>query len=174
MPPLRDSRSQAYARIYWRLELFLALMVMRNVRQILLADDDAEDALVIQLALKRAGAEDPVHVVTSSEEVIAFMNGEGEYANRALYPLPTLVVLAIRLPLLRDFRALRWIRQRPQYNAIGVVVLSGVEYDNERAIAHELGADRYIVMPSDFWDLVNVAHRIRQRWLDSGGQQAAA
>jgi hypothetical protein len=49
-----------------------------------------------------------------------------------------------------------------------------MEYDDERRITQELGADCYKVKPLDFNDLVQIPERIRERWLEPGEQRAAA
>jgi DNA-binding response OmpR family regulator len=147
---------------------------MPNLPHILLADEDDQYAFILQLALRKAGIESPVHRVTNRDQVIDYMDGAGRYADRVYYPLPATIILALRLPLQDDFKALRWVRQRPEFNNIHIIVLSGMECDDERGIAQELGADCYKVKPLDFRGLVHIAQRLRERWLKAGEQQAAA
>ena len=147
---------------------------MPDLPHILMAEDDDQYAFIIQLALKKAGIQNPVHRLTSRDEVIDYMDGSGRYADRVSCPLPTAIILALRLPLEDDFKALRWVRQRPEFNNIHIIVLSGMEYDDERGIAQALGADCYKVKPLDFRGLVHIAESIRERWLEPGEQQAAA
>ena len=141
---------------------------------ILLAEDDDQYSFIIGLALKMAGVENPVQRVSSRDQVIDYVDGAGRYADRVSYPLPAAIILALRLPLQDDFKALRWVRQRPEFNNIYIVVLSGMEYDGERGIAQALGADCYKVKPLDFRGLVHIAEHIRERWLKPDEQQAAA
>jgi DNA-binding response OmpR family regulator len=147
---------------------------MRDLRHILLAEDDDQYACIIQFAFKKAGIENPVDRLTSRQEVIGYMSGEGRYADRASYPLPGTIILGLRLPLEDDFEALRWVRLRSEFADIHIIVLSGVEYHNERGIAMELGADSYKVKPLAFTDLVHIAERIRDRWLEPDEARAAA
>ncbi len=144
---------------------------MPYVQPILLAEDDDQYAFILQLALKQAGLKNPVEVLTSDEQVIDYLGGAGQSAGQ---PASIAIILALRLPLTNDFKALRWIRQHPEFRHIPVIVLSGLEYDNERAIAHELGAQCYEVKPADFRDLVRIAHEIRDQCLKPLDYPAAA
>ncbi len=55
---------------------------------ILLAEDDEDYVLLIQQAFVKAHVPNPLHVVSSGKEAMAYLKGEGKYANRAEYPLP--------------------------------------------------------------------------------------
>lgn len=147
---------------------------MSYSNEIVLAEGDPHYAFMVQLAFHKAGIQNPIHVLVSQDQVIDYMAGVGPYGDRDRYPFPGAIILAVRLPLLEDFKALRWIRRHPRFHSIGIVVLSGLEYDNERAIAYEAGADWYRVKPIDFAELVNIAQQIGQRWLASSDEQAVA
>jgi DNA-binding response OmpR family regulator len=148
--------------------------MMHHLKHILLAEDDDLYAFILQVAFRRAGIENPVYRLVSHDEVIAYMGGEGRFADRKSYPVPVLFVLALRLPLQDDFKALRWIRAHHEFAHVPIIVLSGTEYNDERGIACRLGADYYNVKPQDFGALVRIAESIRQRWLEHPEHEAAA
>ena len=141
---------------------------------ILLAEDDDQYAFIIKLAFKQAGIQNPVHWVRTGDQVISYLAGEGHYADRQVYPIPAVIVLALRLPLEDDFKALRWLRAQHEFDNVGVIVLSGMEYDDERGMARRLGADCYHAKPLDFHGLVEIARRIRQCWLEQSPDREAA
>ena len=145
-----------------------------DLKHILLAEDDDQYAFILRVALRRAGIENPVYRLASRDEVIAYMAGEGRFLDRKAYPVPIVIIWALRLPLLDDFKALRWIRAHHEFAQVPGVVLSGTEYDDERGIAHRLGADCYRVKPHDFSSLVQIAERIHQRWLEPPEHKVAA
>lgn len=147
---------------------------MRREDHILLAEDNPDDALLIQAALQKVGVLNPVHVVTSRSEVIGYFKGEGRYADRKQYPLPTLVLLALLRPLLNDFAALRWIRQHHEFDNVHVAIFSGMDYEEEARVALELGADCYRAKPCRFDELVETCKQIRDRWRAKGNDRAAA
>src|SRR6516225_8524692 len=91
----------------------------------LLVEDDSGDALLIRRAFVQAKVLNPVQVVSSGEEAIAYLSGTGRYANRAEFPLPELVLLDLKMPGIDGFEVLRWIRAQPGIRGMRVVVLSG-------------------------------------------------
>lgn len=150
---------------------------MVEQQYILLAEDDPQYALVLRLGLEKAGLLQPVAVVYNTHELIAYLAGEGVYQDRTAHPLPGLIVLALPLPLMHDFRALRWIRSRREFDSIPVVVLAGFEFPGEEVMARKLGADFYAVKPLQFRKLVEILSDIRDRivnHLSPAENQAAA
>src|SRR5436190_19420140 len=65
---------------------------------ILLAEDNRDDEEFFRRALQRNGSNNPVHAVQSGEEAIKYLAGEGQYADRAKYPLPKLAALDSKMP----------------------------------------------------------------------------
>src|ERR1041385_2090392 len=65
---------------------------------ILLAEDNETDVLLTRRAFAKANLLNPLHVVSDGEEAIAYLSGEGKYANRSEYPLPDLLLLDLKMP----------------------------------------------------------------------------
>jgi CheY-like chemotaxis protein len=133
---------------------------------ILLAEKDDAYVCLVKAAFKRVHADNPVQVVESEREAMAYLNGHGKFADRSRYPLPGLIVLGLPLPIFNDFRLLRWIRAHPEFGRIPVFVLSGIFIEGEERLAHDLGSDCYAEKPAGFWGLVDIAEHIRDTWLE--------
>ena len=54
---------------------------------ILIVEDNRDDALLIQRALRRANLINPLQVVANGEQAIGYLKGDGPYADRSSYPL---------------------------------------------------------------------------------------
>lgn len=138
---------------------------MMNTRHILLADDDSDFTLLVQLGLQQAGILNPIHVVRNGQEAIDYLSGEGRYADRKAYPLPLLVLIEARLRLATGFQVLAWLRQQPALSAIRAVLFSSLGSETDAHLARQLGADSYMARPFDFQELVETVKRLGDPWL---------
>jgi len=116
---------------------------------VLAVEDEDADAKFIE----RIGGQNPLaatfRVLRSAEEAQKYLSGQEPYADRALYPLPNLVLLDLKLRGVTGLQLLRWIRQSPGLRSLSVVVLSGTANATDLNRAYELGIDAYIVKPVD-------------------------
>ncbi len=119
-----------------------------QVRQlILIVEDYEDDAFFVERAFEKAAVKNPLRFVSMGREAIAYLNGDPPYADREKYPLPSLVLLDVRMPLIDGFEVLKWVRSQPRFTNLRVVVLTGSE--EKRAESYELGADAFMVKPLD-------------------------
>src|SRR5688572_10273895 len=77
---------------------------------ILVAEDNEDHVVLIRRAFKQARFLNPVHVVQDGAEAIAYLNGEGKYADRNEYPMPGLLLLDLKMPNKNGFEVMEWIR----------------------------------------------------------------
>jgi CheY-like chemotaxis protein len=94
------------------------------LRTILQVEDDPNDVLFLQMAVKRGAVEIPLRVVTDGKQAIDYLAGVGKFIDREEYPLPAVVLLDLRLPRVPGHEVLRWIRRQPQFAALPVIILS--------------------------------------------------
>jgi CheY-like chemotaxis protein len=126
---------------------------------ILLVEDDPDQALLVQDALKEDNSFILLPVLDRGEKAIAYLSGEGNFGDRANYPFPFLMLLDLKMPGIGGFGVLRWLQSHPEVNQkLHRVVLSSAQSSNEIELAGELGVKHYWVK-SD-WMLLR--QRIRQ------------
>ena len=132
---------------------------------ILLAEDDEDHARLIRMAFKKSGLVNPLHIVSDGEQAIAYLQGEGPYANREEYPLPILLLLDLKMPRTDGFAVLEWIRQQPSLKRLPVIALTTSEniYDVNRA--YDLGANSFLVKPLNMEDFMRLTQAIHGYWL---------
>src|SRR5690349_327990 len=80
---------------------------------ILIAEDDEDHVFLLKRALQKGAVLNPVFVVSDGQEAIEYLKGEGKYADRYEYPLPSLLLLDLKMPQKDGFEVLEWIRQQP-------------------------------------------------------------
>ncbi len=132
-------------------------------------DDDANDTALLQAAARSANLQFQLYNVEDGDQAIAYLSGAAQYADRAMYPLPCLILLDLKMPRATGFEVLKWIRSHPELGELPVIVLSGSELQEDVRQAYGVGANSYLVKPIGFEALVNLVRNITSVWL--GGQQ---
>jgi CheY-like chemotaxis protein len=134
-------------------------------RTILLAEDNEDDVFFMKRALKGAGIADSLQVVSSGQEAIEYLAGTGKFADRKDYPMPVLVLLDLKLPLMSGLEVLKWIRQQTVLNNIVVVVLTSSKEGKDIDQAYQIGANSYLVKPPAMTDLQELVKAFNLYWL---------
>jgi CheY-like chemotaxis protein len=131
---------------------------------ILLVEDDDNDVLLIQRALKKHYVERPVYVARNGEEAIEYLTGGGIFKDRETYPFPDVVITDLKMPKLSGFELLAWINEHKEYRVIPTIVLSSSKEDKDVTRAYDLGANTYMVKPTNFDALAEMVKQIRDYW----------
>lgn len=129
---------------------------------ILLVDDDPHDVVLIRLAFRKIGIIDTIQLIKNGTEAMSYIKGEGLYSNRSQFPLPTLMLLDLKMPRTSGFEVLEWIRNNPGLDRLVVVVMSSSREEKDVQQAYALGANLYLVKPSRFSDLVKMMDSLRE------------
>jgi len=134
------------------------------VKQILVADDDADDAEEILLVLQNAGLTNPVVTVADGEEAVAYLQGEGQFADREKFPLPSILFLDLRMPRRDGLEVLEWLTLQPQLTNMLIVVLSGYDNPADVSRAYQLGAHTFLTKPIKPEDVSRLRRTFYRFW----------
>lgn len=132
---------------------------------ILIAEDNEDHVVLLRRSLQKGALLNPVFVVHDGEEAISYLKGEGKYADRYEYPLPSLLLLDLKMPRKNGFEVLEWIREQPGLRRLRVVVLTTSDAPNDIDRAYELGANAFMVKPLDRHHFLEVTEAIKGYWL---------
>jgi CheY-like chemotaxis protein len=135
---------------------------------VLYVEDEENDILFMKLAFKQVGLELVLQPVVDGQKAIAYLAGEGGYADRGRYPLPALILLDLNLPLISGFEVLEWLRKQPELAWVPVVIFSSSGRPEDREKAHELGANDYVLKPASGMQFSEIVRTFHQRWIASG------
>jgi CheY-like chemotaxis protein len=132
---------------------------------VLLVEDDLNDIFLVKRAFKRARLQNPLQVVTDGQEAIHYLRGVGKYADRETHPLPTLIVMDIKMPRKTGFEVLEWVKgQGRPLRRIPVVIVSSSDNPSDINQAYELGANAYMVKPMDYREVEHLFESITHYW----------
>jgi CheY-like chemotaxis protein len=131
---------------------------------LLLVEDNPDDVLFMELAFKDAGLGCPHRVISDGLEVIHYLEGRSVYADRSRNPLPTHILLDLKLPRKSGLEILSWIREHPVLRSLRVSVLSSSTESGDVARATELGIDQYLVKPVKYSELLAIVREVCKSW----------
>jgi CheY-like chemotaxis protein len=134
-------------------------------KNILLVEDNEDDAYLMTRALRTADIDSAVHVVTDGEQAVHYLKGSGKFADRTEFPLPGLILLDLKLPRVSGFEVLEWIQKEVSLPQLVVVVLSSSGETRDVNMAYRFGARSYLVKPPTAASFVDLARGLKLYWL---------
>ncbi len=138
---------------------------------VLLVDDDPDMRLLMRDVVSTLSAAVDVREAGDGLEALAYLRREGRFAGA---PRPDLVYLDLEMPRMGGQGVLRELKNDPDLSDIPVVVLTGLDDDEQRRIATDNGAVAYVLKPTDPRGLLrDVAGGVR-RWLENRTPPAGA
>jgi CheY-like chemotaxis protein len=124
-------------------------------------------------ALNAAGVANPLFVVESGQLAIDYLSGAGAYSDRSRYPMPVVVFLDLKLPLMSGHEVLAWIRAQRQLETLVVVVLTSSNEPADVRRSYSLGANSYLMKPLTARQLLDLAKAFNWSWLEQTQPVAA-
>ena len=136
-----------------------------NRFSILYVEDNEDDVLLLRFAFKRADILNPLHFAQDGQEAIDYLAGAGKFSDRAKYPIPSLVLLDLKLPKKMGMEVLHWIREESSVRKLPVVILSASAQKSDVDRCYEFGANAFLVKPSDADGLADMCQALKHFWL---------
>ena len=146
---------------------FTTDITVPEARHILVIEDNPADVRLVEEALRGLDPPASIFVVNNGDEALQFLLGRGRFAGAVR---PALVFLDFHLPKTDPGEVLRFIKQRDDLRGIPVVVLTTSNADNLIREAYSLGANSYLVKPSDLDSFLHTIRGAAAYWLNFPGQ----
>ncbi len=137
---------------------------MNNLAQILLVEDNNMDVILTLDAFKEAKLRNKVNVARNGEEALDYLFGRNKYSDRSQYPLPSLILLDLKMPGIDGFEVLRQIKTTEKLKRIPVVILTSSKEEGDRALSYDMGANSYLMKPVAFNGFIDVVKQIDDYW----------
>jgi len=132
---------------------------------ILLVEDNPDDEALTLRAFKRSHLANPIVVARDGVEALDFVFARGAFSERASEPLPTLVILDLKLPKLDGLGVLKAIRADERTRFLPVVILTSSQEEQDLVSGYTLGANSYVRKPVDFNEFLDAAKVLGIYWL---------
>jgi CheY-like chemotaxis protein len=130
---------------------------------ILLVEDNPKDEALTLRALKKGNVANQVAVARDGAEAVDYLLGTG--ADGSHNPLPSLILLDLKLPKLDGHEVLRRIRGSERTRLLPVVILTTSVEDKDRLEGYRLGANSYVRKPVDFAEFAAAVVQMGLYWL---------
>ena len=136
-----------------------------TLAHILLVEDNRMDVELTLDAFREARLLNAIHVAPNGQDALDYLFGEGKYTDRSAHPLPSLVLLDLKLPGIDGFEVLRRIKSTPMLKRLPVIILTSSKEEGDRAFSYDNGANSYLVKPVSFDGFLDVVRKIEGYWL---------
>jgi CheY-like chemotaxis protein len=132
--------------------------------EILLVEDNPEDAELIMNALKKHQVLNKINHVTDGAEALDFVYRREKYSDRT-QAVPRLIILDLKLPKVSGLEVLKTIKSDPNTKMIPVVVMTSSQEEEDRIKSYHLGVNSYIVKPLEFDAFVKTISDLGMYWM---------
>ncbi len=137
-----------------------AVLTAEQGAEVLLVEDDAQEAELALDALRRVRGGVRVAVARDGEEALDFVLGRGGPVAGL-----RLILLDLKLPKIDGFDVLSALKSDAAARVIPVVILTASKIDQDVLRSYRLGANGYVVKPVDFEEFSEAVRRLSAFWL---------
>ncbi len=137
---------------------------MKPQASVLLIEDDPVDVMSVQRAFEKNHITNPLYVVGNGEEGLAFLRHDGKFAEPGSSPIPSLILLDLKMPRMGGLEMLPIIKSDLDLKHIPVVILTTSDIDADIKESFRNGAAGYLVKPVTFENLVKAIRIFDLYW----------
>jgi len=137
-----------------------------NTINILMADDDPDDRVLMKEALEENNLPSNLHFVEDGKELLDYLHRRGQFAKKETFK-PGLILLDLNMPKMDGREALRLIKSDPLLRRIPVVVLTTSKAEEDVFKTYDLGVNSFICKPVKFEELVQITKEIGIYWFST-------
>lgn len=132
---------------------------------ILLVEDNPDDAELTLRGLQKNNITNEVIHARDGAEALDYLFGRGDYADRDMTSMPTVILLDLKLPRVDGLEVLRQLRADPSTELLPVVILTSSKEEQDMIDGYSLGANSYIQKPVNFENFTEAVRHLGLYWL---------
>jgi two-component system, response regulator len=137
----------------------------RSTSRILIVEDEDAHAELTKRALRKAGNESVIDVVSDGEEALDYLFNRGRFSDKNKYVIPELILLDIRLPGINGIEVLKEIKNNTIFRQIVVIMLSTSDRREDICESYFNYANSYIKKPVGYKEFEEKVRQIDSYWM---------
>jgi CheY-like chemotaxis protein len=133
---------------------------------LLIVEDNEDDIFFVERIFKQIGARCELRFARDGIEAIEYLSGQGAFKDRAKYPMPTIILMDLKMPRRNGFEVLEWMHNQPEIKLIPTIVVTSSTLQEDVTRAYRLGANAVMNKPVDKDSLLQMLKSFHIYWTD--------
>jgi len=138
---------------------------MEQVYDIVIVEDDPNDAELMVRSLKNNRLANQLTVLEDGEQALDYIFCRGQYGDRDSSGTPKVIFLDLKLPKVNGLEVLKQVKSNEDTRKIPVIIVTSSKEDPDIATAYDLGANSYVVKPVGFYEFTKTINELGSYWL---------
>ncbi len=134
--------------------------------RIVVADDDADDRMMIKDAFEESKLGNPIDFVEDGVELMEYLNRKGKWTHLANQPYPGFILLDLNMPRKDGRTVLKEIKESTELHRIPIVILTTSKAEEDIIRTYNLGVNSFICKPVSFDKLVDIVKTVGHYWIE--------
>jgi len=134
--------------------------------KVLCVEDNEDDIFFVERIFKQIGARCELRFARDGIEAIEYLSGKGVFQDRAKYPMPTIILMDLKMPRRNGFEVLEWMHNQVEIRLIPTIVVTSSTLQEDVTRAYRLGANAVMNKPVDKDSLLQMLKSFHIYWTD--------
>jgi two-component system response regulator len=127
----------------------------------LIAEESSKDLQLLLASLDQASHVEFVPTLVNGRDLVPYLMGRGEYANREEHPYPRLLLADLRMHQVDGVEFMKWVYEHPD-SGVRVIMLDDGRNGTTEESARRLGVKTFLTKPIHESDLPQISHTLEQ------------
>ncbi len=136
-----------------------------DTKSILLVEDDPNDIDLTRRAFRKSNILNELVVVQDGVQALDYLFGSGEYSDRNICDVPSVILLDLKLPKVGGLEVLSRIKSDERTRLIPVIIVTSSGEKQDLAQGYQSGANSYVRKPIRFEDFMQAVQQLGVYWL---------
>jgi CheY-like chemotaxis protein len=134
--------------------------------RIAVADDDADDRMMIKDAFEASKLGNPIDFVEDGVQLLEYLRREGKWVHLKGQPYPGFILLDLNMPRKDGRTVLKEIKDDPVLHRIPIIILTTSKAEEDIIKTYNLGVNSFICKPVSFDKLVDIVKTVGHYWVE--------